>query len=116
MFFTAHGITRFTRVVTDNGSCYRAKVFTTAVTSFASRHQRIRPYTPRHNGKVERYQQTMAKELLYAAPYASEAQRRERLAVWQVHYNNHRPHTAVGDQPPASRLPAGVTNVMSNYI
>lgn len=54
-FFIAHGITRFTRVVTDNGSCYRAKAFTTAVTSFASRHQRTRPYTPRHNGKVCEY-------------------------------------------------------------
>lgn len=114
-FFTAHGITRFTRIVTDNGSCYRASDFTRAVGSFAARHQRIKPFTPKHNGKVERYQQTMARELLYAAPYESEQHRRDRLAIWQTHYNYHRPHTAAGDQPPASRLPTGVTKVMPSY-
>lgn len=50
-WFAAHGVTRFTRIVTDNGSCYRAKDFTRAVRSFASRRQRTRPYTPRHNGQ-----------------------------------------------------------------
>ncbi len=84
VFFTAHGITRFTRIVTDNGACYRAHDFTRAVGSFAARHQRIKPFTPKHNGKVERYQQTMARELLYAAPYESEQQRRDRLAIWQT--------------------------------
>src|SRR5690606_31110345 len=52
-WFAAHGITRIERVVTDNGSCYRSAAFREAVG--ASRHQRITPYTPRHNGKVERY-------------------------------------------------------------
>lgn len=68
VWFAAHGITRFTRIVTDNGSCYRAKDFTRAVYSFAARHQRTKSYTPRHNGKVERYQRTLANELLYARP------------------------------------------------
>ena len=54
MFFTAHGITRYTRIVTDSGSCYRAHAFARAVTSFAAKHQRIKPFTPKHNGKVER--------------------------------------------------------------
>lgn len=114
-FFTAHGITRYTRIVTDNGSAYRAHAFTRAVHSFAAKHQRIRPYTPRHNGKVERYQHTLAREVLYARPYASETERRDALGVWIVHYNYHRPHTAAGDQPPASRLPTRVTNVMPSY-
>ncbi|KNX36264.1 IS481 family transposase [Luteipulveratus halotolerans] len=116
VFFAAHGITRFTRIVTDNGSCYRASAFTRAVHSFAAKHQRIKAFTPKHNGKVERYQQTYTHEVLYAAAYESEQQRRDQLQVWQVHYNYHRPHTAAGDQPPASRLPAGVTNLMLSYI
>jgi transposase InsO family protein len=116
VFFAAHAITRFTRVVTDNGSCYRAHAFTRAVTSFAARHQRIKPYTPKHNGKVERYQQTLAREVLYAHPFDSETARRAAIATYLVHYNYHRPHTAVGDQPPASRARAGVTNVRPSYI
>jgi transposase InsO family protein len=114
-WFRAHGVTRFTRIVTDNGSCYRAKAFTRAVHSFASRHQRTRPYTPRHNGKVERYQRILANELLYAHPWTSNDERSAALSRWNIHYNYHRPHSAAGDQPPASRLRTGVTNVMSNY-
>ena len=73
-WFAAHGITRITRVVTDNGSCYRSRAFTRA-TSHASRHQRTKPFTPKHNGKVERYQRILAEELLYARPFTSEAAR-----------------------------------------
>ena len=50
------------RVVTDNGANYRARTFTATITSLAPRHQRIRPYTPRHNGKVERYNRILAEE------------------------------------------------------
>lgn len=112
-FFAAHGIGRITRVITDNGSCYRAAVFTRSLFD-AARHQRTRPFTPRHNGKVERYQRILAEELLYARTWTSEAQRAEAIAVWTVHYNYHRPHTAAGNRPPASRLHAGVTNVMTS--
>ena len=67
-FFAAHGVTKFVRVVTDNGANYRsrARTFTTTITSRASRHQRNRPYTPRHNGKVERYYRILAEERLNA--------------------------------------------------
>ncbi|NYH84099.1 transposase InsO family protein [Actinopolymorpha cephalotaxi] len=82
-------------------------------TAFASRHQRTRPYTPRHNGKVERYQRTLAEELLYARVWTSETQRAQAISVWNIHYNYHRAHTAAGDQPPASRLHQTVTNVMT---
>lgn len=115
VFFRAHGITRFTRIVTDNGPCYTAKDFTRSVHSFATRHKRIRPYTPKHNGKVERYQQTMAREALYAAPYTSEQERRQHLQTWLIHYNYHRPHSAIGDQPPATRAKTRVTKVMPSY-
>ena len=114
-FFAAHGITRITRVITDNGSCYRAAAFTRSLFDVA-RHQRIRPFTPRHNGKVERYQRILAEEFLYARLWTSETQRAEGIKTWNVHYNYHRAHTAVGNQPPAQHLHAGVTNVMTANI
>ncbi len=112
-FFAAHGIGHIHRIVTDNGSCYRAHHFATVLRG--ARHQRIRPYTPRHNGKVERYQRILAEEFLYAREWTSDIQRREALDIWNIHYNYHRPHTAAGNQPPASRLRTGVTNVMASY-
>lgn len=115
-FFAAHGINRLVRVVTDNGANYTAKAFTQALTAFASRHQRIRPHTPRHNGKVERYNRILAEELLYARTWTSEAERAAAIEIWNVHYNYHRAHTAVGNQPPATRLHQGVTNVVSQNI
>jgi transposase InsO family protein len=113
-FFTAHGIHRIVRVITDNGSNYRSAAFTRTATALASRHQRTRPYTPRHNGKVERYQRILTEELLYARVWTSETQRAQALSVWNIHYNYHRPHTTAGGQPPASRLHTGVTNVMTS--
>lgn len=92
---------------------YKATAFTRTVLATASRHQRIRPHTPRHNGKVERYNRILAEELLYARVWTSEAERAAAIKIWNVHYNYHRAHTAAGDRPPASRLRAGVTNVMT---
>ena len=115
-FFAAHGIVRLTRVVTDNGANYRAGAFARTVVAVASRHQRIRPHTPKHNGKVERYNRTLAEELLYARTWNSEDERAAAIAMWNIHYNYHRAHTATGNRPPASRLRAGVTNVLSQNI
>ena len=112
-FFAAHGIHRLIRVITDNIANYRAATFTRTVTAMASRHQRIRPHTPRHNGKIERYNRILAEELLYAHTWISEAERAAAISIWNVHYNFHRPHTAAADQPPASHLHTGVTNVTS---
>jgi transposase InsO family protein len=113
VWLASHGITRIERIVTDNGSCYRADAFARAL--LGSRHQRITPYTPRHNGKVERYNRILAEEFLYAQTWLSEEQRTEALGILNIHYNYHRPHTAIGDRPPASRLREGVINVMSSY-
>ncbi|MFV8268030.1 IS481 family transposase [Mycolicibacterium peregrinum] len=112
-FFDAHGITHIQRIVTDNGACYRAKDFAKAL--LGARHQRITPYTPRHNGKVERYNRILAEEFLYAREWRSEQQRSETLGVWNIHYNYHRPHSTARNQPPVTRLQKGVTNVMASY-
>lgn len=112
-WFAAHGISHIERIVTDNGACYRADAFARAL--LGSRHQRITPYTPRHNGKVERYNRIISEEFLYAHAWTSEDQRHEALSVWNIHYNYHRPHSAADGEPPASRLSAGVTNVLTSY-
>lgn len=80
----AHGITSIERIFTDNGACYRAAVFGRAM--LGARHQRITPYTPRHNVKVERYNRILAEEFLYAQPWLSEQQRIEGPGIWNVHY------------------------------
>lgn len=72
-WFAAHGITQIERIVTDNGSCYRANAFRDTIGK--SRHQRITPYTPRHNGKVERYNRILAEEFLYARTWHSDRAR-----------------------------------------
>lgn len=113
-WFAVHGIHHIERIVTDNGACYRADAFARAL--LGSRHQRITPYTPEHNGKVERYNRILAEEFLYARTRLSEDQRREALGVWNIHYNYHRPHSATGGQPPAARKRGGVANVMASYI
>lgn len=71
-WFAAHGITRIERIVTDNASCYRADAFARAL--LGSRHQRIAPYTPCHNGEAERYNRILAEEFLYARTWQSEDQ------------------------------------------
>ena len=114
VWFAAHGITHIHRVVTDNGACYRSGDFARIVGN-ATRHQRTRPYTPRHNGKVERYQRILAEEILYASEFNCENERTAAIGVWNIHYNYHRPHSAANGQPPASRLKAGVTNVQPSY-
>lgn len=112
-WFAEHGITQIERVVTDNGSCYRAHAFREAMGE--SRHQRITPYTPRHNGKVERYNRILSEEFLYARTWHSEQQRATALDVWNRHYNYHRPHGAHDGQPPASVTPSRVNNVLTSY-
>jgi transposase len=84
-FFRTHGIAELTRVITDNAPCYTAQRFTRSLG--ATRHQRIRAFTPRHNGKVERYHRTLAEELCYARAWNSEAERHEALRRWLIHFN-----------------------------
>ena len=115
VWFAAHGIVHIHRVVTDNGACYRSGDFARIVGA-KTRHQKTKPFTPRHNGKAERYQRILAEEVLYAREYSAENERSAAIAVWNIHYNYHRPHSAAGGRPPASRLKTGVTNVQPSYI
>ena len=65
-------------------------------------------------GAHQRYHRILAEELHYARTWTSEHQRANAIEIWNIHYNYHRPHTTAGNQPPATRLPAIVTNVMTS--
>jgi transposase InsO family protein len=102
-YFTTCGIT-VRRVLTDNGGCYRSHEFAAALGE-AITHKRTRPYRPQTNGKVERFNRTLLDEWAYATTYRSETERSAALPTWLHTYNHHRGHTALGDQPPATRVP-----------
>jgi len=102
-WLAGHGVT-VERVMTDNGSAYRSKAFQAAVAAAGAKHKRTRPYTPRTNGKAERFIQTSLREWAYAQPYTSSQQRSAALAPWIHHYNTERPHTALARRPPLTRL------------
>lgn len=112
-WFAKHGIVKIERIITDNGSCYRSAAFAAALGE--AEHQRTKPYTPKHNGKVERYNRILAEEFLYARTWTSETQRASALQTWNLHYNYHRPHGAHRGKPPASATPARVNNVLASY-
>jgi transposase InsO family protein len=102
-WFRRQGI-RTERVMTDNGSGYIAHAFAETCRELAVRHLRTRPYTPRTNGKAERFIQTLLREWAYARPYRTSKQRTKRLAPWLRYYNRLRPHSALRGLPPHSRI------------
>jgi transposase InsO family protein len=95
---------RVERVMTDNGSAYRSKLFAQALAAAGIRHVRTRPYTPRTNGKAERFIQTSLREWAYARSYASSAERSNTVRPWTDAYNRTRPHSALGGITPFQRL------------
>jgi transposase InsO family protein len=101
-FFAAHGII-VKAVLTDNGSCYRFRAFKAALGPHV-KHRRTRPYPPQTNGKVERFNRTLATEWTYARPYASETERATTYQRWLHHDNHHRTHTGIGGKTPISRV------------
>jgi len=101
-FFASYGIT-IERVLSDNGSCYRAKDFNAELVAAGIAHTFTRPYRPQTNGKIERFNRTLQNEWAYARPYRSEAARTRALDTWLHMYNHHRHHTAIGG-PPVCRL------------
>jgi transposase InsO family protein len=101
-WFAERGI-KVRKVLTDNGSCYRSHAFRDALDGIE--HRRTRPYRPQTNGKVERFHRTLADEWAYARLYTSDAERCAEYTTWLHTYNHHRGHTALGGQPPATRVP-----------
>jgi transposase InsO family protein len=98
-----HGVA-VERVMTDNGSAYRSKRFAEALARAGLRHVRTRPYTPRTNGKAERFIQTSLREWAYARPYHSSADRAAAVGAWTDAYNLCRPHAGIGHVSPWQRL------------
>jgi transposase InsO family protein len=93
------------RLMTDNAWAYtHNQSLRQLLRDRQIRHIRTRPYTPRTNGKVERYQQTLQREWAYALEYASSQARRESLPHWVAHYNQRRSHSALGNRPPLQRI------------
>jgi transposase InsO family protein len=102
-WFAARGIaTR--RVMSDNGSGYVSRLFRTTCARLGLRHLRTRAYTPRTNGKAERFIQTLLREWAYVAPYATSRERRRALRPYVQYYNRQRPHSSLDYQAPWSRL------------
>ncbi len=98
---------RVERIMTDNGSAYRSHAFAGTCQRLGVRHLRTRPYTPRTNGKAERFIQTLLREWAYVQPYHTSRARRRTLRSWLHYYNCHRAHRGLRGTAPISRLPAG---------
>ena len=101
-FFAKHGI-GVRSLLTDNGSSYRSRQFRLACQSMQIRHHRTKPYTPRTNGKAERFIQTALREWAYAKHWIDSLQRDQSLQPWTDYYNHHRPHGSLNYRPPISR-------------
>jgi len=98
-----HGVT-IDRVMTDNGSGYRSQLFLTACKTLGARPIKTRPYTPRTNGKAERFIQTSLREWAYKQAYESSEEREACLPKWLHGYNYNRPHASLNNKPPISRI------------
>jgi len=98
--------------MTDNGVGYRSHLFRHAWQALGLRHLLTRPYTPKTNGKAERFIKTMLQDWAYAVPYGSSDSRNRQLPRWLKHYNHHRPHSGIGAMPPAARLTPTVNNLL----
>jgi transposase InsO family protein len=109
-WFTARGVT-VERVLSDNGSAYRSRLWTATCTELGIRPKKTRPYRPQTNGKIERFHRTLTTGWAFARLFPTESARRHALPSWLHEYNHHRPHTAIGNQAPITRL----TNVPGQY-
>jgi transposase InsO family protein len=112
--FAAFGV-RVERVLTDNGSAYRATVHALACRALGIKHLRTRPYRPRTNGKAERFIRTLLGGWAYGAIYGSSLERQRALAGWLDFYNRRRPHGSLSRQAPMTRLHALMNNLVGSY-
>jgi transposase InsO family protein len=114
-YYASLGIT-VERVMTDNGSCYRSRRFRNTCRRLGLKHIFTRPYTPRTNGKAERFIQTALREWAYARAYDTSRQRAAELPYWMHRYNWHRPHGSIGSVPPISILRLSGNNLLRLHI
>jgi transposase InsO family protein len=114
-YYESLGVT-IERVMTDNGSCYRSFAFQRACKRLGVHHIRTKPYSPRTNGKAERFIQTSLREWAYAQAYQNSRQRKDHLPTWVHRYNWHRPHAGIDAKTPVSRLGLTENNVLRFHI
>jgi len=110
-YFDRLGVT-ISRIMTDNGSCYRSRQFAAACRNLGIKHITTRPYTPQTNGKAERFIQTALREWAYATAFDHSDQRRDALPIWLHRYNWHRPHASLANKAPISRLALTRNNLL----
>ena len=101
--FAAQGV-RIKRLLTDNGSAYRSRLFNKTCQALGIKHIYTRPYTPQTNGKAERFIQTCLREWAYGRLWNHSSERTAWLPAFLDYYNHRRAHSALGYRPPASRL------------
>lgn len=111
-YYARLGVT-VSRVMTDNGACYKSHAFRDACKELGLKHIRTKPYTPKTNGKAERFIQTSLREWAYARTYDSSDHRAAQLPGWLHRYNWHRPHGGIKSQTPISRLGLDQDNLLS---
>lgn len=114
--YFAHLGIQVRRVMTDNGPCFCSILFAQSCRDLALKPIRTRIYTPRTNGKAERFIQTAIREWAYARLYQNSAQRLRHLAPWIHQYNWHRPHTALNQKPPITRSGLDVNNLLTHHM
>jgi transposase InsO family protein len=110
-YYASLGV-KIERVMTDNGSCYRSKAFHKACAALGLKHIFTRPYTPKTNGKAERFIQSALREWAYAKVYPSSDRRALDLPAWLHRYNWHRPHGGIKSRTPISRPPLDRDNLL----
>ena len=111
-FFQKHGVLA-QRIYSDNGSCYRSHAMRAAIAFLGLKQRFTRPYTPKTNGKAERFIQTSLREWAYAHAYSHSNQRASRLPPFLHNYNWHRPHHSLKLHSPVSRLSLHMNNLLS---
>ena len=114
-YFASLGISA-QRIMTDNGSAYRSHAFASALRSRRLRHIFTKPYTPRTNGKAERFIQTSLREWAYATTYSNSAHRQNCLNPFLHRYNWHRPHSALNLSSPIAQLRLSMNNLLRLHI
>jgi len=114
-YYVSLGIT-VERVMTDNGACYKSIAFRKTCKRLRLKHIRTRPYTPKTNGKAERFIQTSLREWAYAQAYNTSKERAAELPRWLHRYNWHRPHGSLDSKPPISTLGLLGNNLLRLHI